>query len=388
MENRGPCPSFAERIDAKGKFDMITFRSLTLLPTFCTLLVAPVAVTAQAAPAITPVVEGLESPWAIAPLPGGGVLITQRGGSLLHVLGDTRTEVSGVPDVVTAGQGGLLDITLARDFHETRTLFLTYSKAQEGGGSGTALASARLSEDMSALEEVTELFEMKPGSSGGRHFGSRVVEAPDGKLFVTIGERGDRPAAQDLNRHNGTVVRVNRDGSVPQENPFVGQEGALDTIWSYGHRNPQGAGLDLDGNLWVSEHGAKGGDEVNRVEKGANYGWPVISYGVHYSGEPIGEGSQKEGMAQPAFYWDPSMAPSGLMVYSGALFPEWEGDIFVGALKFDYISRLSGNPLEEVEQIETPETTRVRDIVEGPDGAIWFISEGNGAVYRMTASGS
>ena len=332
---------------------------------------------------IQPVVEGLDVPWAVAPLPEGGALITERDGRLIHAADGTRREIGGGPRVQTDGQGGLLDITLARDFAQSRTLFLTYSKPQEGGGSGTAMARAEFPEGADSLSNLTELFAMKPGSSGGRHFGSRVVEATDGTLFVTIGDRGDRPAAQDLTRHNGSVVRVTRDGEVPQDNPFVGRNDALPEIWSYGHRNPQGAGLDREGTLWVAEHGAQGGDEVNRVGRGNNYGWPVISYGRHYSGAKIGEGTNKPGMEQPVFYWDPSMAPSGFLVYSGDVFPDWQGDMFVGSLKFDYISRLSGDPLREVEQIKTDETVRVRDIVEAPDGSIWFISEGAGAVYRM-----
>ncbi|UOA31904.1 Aldose sugar dehydrogenase YliI [Sulfitobacter sp. DSM 110093] len=347
-------------------------------------LCAATVASAQKTYTITPMAEGLEGPWGVAPLPRGGLLVTEKAGRLIHQKDGKRNEVSGMPKVAVVGQGGLLDITLARDFEQSRMLFLTYVKAQDGGGAGTALASARLSDDASRLEDLMELFAMKPGSNGGQHFGSRVVEAPDGTLLVTIGERGNRPAAQDRSTHNGSIIRVNRDGSVPDDNPFVDTPDVLPEIWSYGHRNPQGAGLDLEGRLWVSEHGAKGGDEVNRIAKGANYGWPVISYGEHYSGEKIGEGSEKEGMEQPEFYWDPSIAPAGLMVYSGAQFPDWEGDIFVGALKFDYIARLSGDPLEEVEQIKTSETARVRDVVEGPDGGIWFISEINGTVYRIT----
>ncbi|KIN61082.1 Glucose sorbosone dehydrogenase [Sulfitobacter noctilucae] len=331
---------------------------------------------------ITPLVTGLDTPWAVEPLPEGGAVITERDGRLLLIADGSAQDISGVPKVAAAGQGGLLDVTLARDFANSRVLYLSYAKPQQNG-SGTAVARARLPQGSTRLEAVEEIFAMAPGSSGGRHFGSRVVEATDGTLFITIGDRGDRPQAQNLATHNGTVVRINADGSVPPDNPFVGRDGAQPEIWSYGHRNPQGAGLDLEGNLWVAEHGAQGGDEVNAVKKGANFGWPIISYGRHYSGGKIGEGTEKPGMEQPAHYWDPSIAPSGLLVYAGKMFPEWQGDIFVGSLKFNYISRLDSTPLQEVEQIETAETSRVRDIVEAPDGSIWFISVGEGAVYRI-----
>ncbi|WP_299148907.1 PQQ-dependent sugar dehydrogenase [uncultured Tateyamaria sp.] len=330
------------------------------------------------------VVTGLDQPWAVVQLPDGSLLVTERAGNLVRIADSAASRVRGVPRVAAEGQGGLLDITLARDFATTRTLFLTYSKPQ-GGGSGTALAAAELSTDGSRLENLRDLFESAPGGNTNRHFGSRVVEGTDGKLYVTIGDRGDRPSAQDRTLHNGSIVRVNRDGTVPDDNPFVGQADVLPEIWSYGHRNPQGAGLDAQGTLWTAEHGARGGDEVNRVQKGANFGWPVISYGVHYSGGKIGDGTSAPGMEQPAHYWDPSIAPSGLMVYQGDMFPEWKGDMFVGSLKFNYISRLeiSGEDAREVEQIEGDETARVRDIVEAPDGSILFISVGNGTVYRM-----
>lgn len=341
--------------------------------------------TDQGSVTVKPVVTGLDAPWGVAELPDGGLLVTERNGRLVFVSGGQAAAVDGVPRVAASGQGGLLDVTLARDFATSRTVFLTYSKPQ-GRGSGTALAAAELSADGARLDNVRDLFESAPGGNTGRHFGSRVVEAPDGTLYVTIGDRGDRPSAQDRANHNGAIVRVNRDGSVPADNPFVGEDGLQPHIWSYGHRNPQGAGLDAGGTLWTSEHGARGGDEVNRVRKGANFGWPVISYGVHYSGASIGEGTAQAGMEQPAFYWDPSMAPSGLMIYQGDMFPEWRGDMFVGSLKFSYISRLDmrGGRVREVEQIEGDETLRVRDIVEAPDGSILFISVGNGAVYRMT----
>lgn len=346
------------------------------------LVSAEVLQTSSGPVQVTPLVEGLDTPWAVGVLPDGSFLVTERDGELIYVADGQASRVKGVPKVAASGQGGLLDVTVARDFPQTREIFLTYSKPQRGGA-GTALAVARLSENGEELSNLRVLFEAVPGGSSGRHFGSRVVEAEDGTLFVTIGDRGDRPSAQDRANHMGSVIRINRDGSVPQDNPFVQDDGVRPEIWSYGHRNPQGAGLDGRGQLWISEHGAKGGDEVNLVKPGLNYGWPVISYGVHYSGQKIGEGTAKPGLEQPEHYWDPSIAPSGLLVYSGKLWPQWKGDIFVGSLKFDYIARLQGSPLREVEQIKGPETERVRDIVEVPDGSIWFISVGQGAVYRM-----
>lgn len=332
---------------------------------------------------IEEMVSGLDTPWAIGILPGEGFLVTEVDGRLLYVANGASQEVAGVPEVAARGQGGLLDVMIPGDFAQTREVFLSYAKPQRGGA-GTALAVATLAPDGASLNGVRTIFEAAPGSSGGRHFGSRVIEARDGTIFVTIGDRGDRPSAQDRANHNGTVVRINRDGSVPSDNPFVGQNGIQPEIWSYGHRNPQGAALDAQGNLWTAEHGARGGDEVNRVRKGANYGWPVISYGRHYSGAAIGEGTAKPGMEQPAFFWDPSMAPSGMMIYSGRLWPEWRGDAFVGSLKFDYLARLDGQPMQEAEQISGDETERVRDVIEAPDGSIWFISVGQGVVYRMT----
>jgi len=330
------------------------------------------------------VVSGLETPWALGFLPDGGLLITERDGRLLYVSDGRAQRVAGVPDVAAVGQGGLLDVLVPRDFAATRAVYLTFARPQRGGGAGTALARGVLSADGARLDDMRVIFEMAPGSRGGRHFGSRMVEGRDGMIYLTTGDRGDRPSAQDLSRHEGSVIRVGRDGRVPGDNPFVGRDGVLPEIWSYGHRNPQGAALAADGQLWVVEHGARGGDEVNRLEKGANYGWPVISYGRHYSGLPIGEGAAKQGMEQPAHYWDPSIAPSGLMIYSGTLWPEWRGDLFTGSLKFGLISRIDGDTLAEAERIAGPETDRVRDIREAPDGAIWFISENNGAVYRLT----
>ncbi|KIC19410.1 PQQ-dependent sugar dehydrogenase [Leisingera sp. ANG-DT] len=332
---------------------------------------------------VTKMAGGFDVPWAFAFLPDGAVLVTERDGALFHVRDGKKNRIGGTPAVVAEGQGGLLDVMVPRDFATSREIFLTFAKRQ-GRGAGTALAAGRLSADNRSLTDLRILFEAAPGATGGRHFGSRVVEARDGTLFISLGERGDRPSAQNLRLHQGSVVRINRNGTIPGSNPFVRRKDAQPEIWSYGHRNPQGMALDLLGRLWVSEHGAKGGDEVNRIRKGANYGWPVISYGRHYSGAKVGQGTSKPGMEQPEWYWDPSIAPSGLMIYSGRMWPEWRGDIFVGSLKFDYISRLSGSPLKEVEQIRSSETGRIRDVQEAPDGSIWFASESEGAVFRIS----
>lgn len=348
------------------------------------ILAAPVQAleSSQGRLDVTRIASGLDQPWGLAFLPGGGFLVTERDGELLHFEGGDVTRVSGVPEVAAEGQGGLLDVMVPRDFAQSREVFLSYAAPQRRGA-GTALAVGQLSADGAALTNVRVIFESEPGFRGGRHFGSRIVEARDGTLFMTTGDRGTRPSSQDRANHNGAVIRINRDGSVPADNPFVGQAGIQPEIWSYGHRNPQGAALDLGGNLWTVEHGARGGDEINRIERGANYGWPVISYGRYYSGLPIGEGTEKAGMEQPAHYWDPSIAPSGMMIYSGALWPEWRGDIFVGSLNSDLISRVDGQTLQEVERLSGPETGRVRDIREAPDGSIWVISVGEGAIYRL-----
>lgn len=335
---------------------------------------------------ITKLAGQLKDPWAVAILSDGGFLVSEKRGVLWLFDGKgNQRRVSGVPKVVDKGQGGLLDVVIARDFAQTGTVFLTFAKPQSSGA-GTALISATLDRKSAKLSNIESLFEMQLGTQGGRHFGSRVVEGRDGHLYVTVGERGDRPSAQDLSRHNGSVIRVSRNGSVPTGNPFAQTKDAQPEIWSYGHRNPQGAAIDGSGVLWVAEHGAKGGDEVNRVKRGANYGWPVISYGTHYSGQKIGDGTSKKGMEQPDFYWDPSIAPSGLMIYSGTMFPEWKGDFFIGSLKFDNLVRLDrkGQSLSAGEVLQSRETGRVRDVREAPDGSIWFLSVDRRALYRIS----
>ena len=365
-------------------------RLAVLLLALATLLAGPASAeirqTEAGAVEIAAIATGFDVPWALDFLPGGGVLVTERDGRLVHLRPDgSRQIVSGTPDVWARGQGGLLDVMVPRDFAESREIFLTYARPQPGGA-GTALARGRLAEAGDRLENLQLLWQLAPGSSGGRHFGSRVAEGPDGHLFVSVGDRGDRPSAQDAANENGAIVRLTRDGAVPADNPLVGQEGARPGIWSWGHRNPQGLAFDAAGRLWAIEHGARGGDEVNLIERGRNYGWPVISYGRHYSGLPIGEGTAQPGLEQPAHYWDPSIAPCGAAFVGAGMFPAWEGDMMTGSLNSDFLSRLEvdGTDMREVERIATPETRRVRDVAVGPDGAVWFLSEGNGALYRMT----
>ena len=347
---------------------------------------ADTVATAAGALQITPVAEGLVEPWAIAFLPEGAFLVTERDGQLKHFAAPLAEAqiLSGLPQIEVDGQGGLLDVLIPRDFATSREVWLTYAKAQ-GGGSGTAIGKGRLSADGMTLEGFTELFEMPPGASGGRHFGARMVEATDGTIFLTLGDRGTGPdglQAQDMAVAEGKIIHLNRDGT-----PATVLDGALPGLFSLGHRNPQGATLDLAGRLLVVEHGAQGGDELNAPEAGRNYGWPVISYGVNYNDAPIGVGSAQDGMEQPLHYWDPSIAPSGLVVYSGALIPDWRGDILFGSLNSDFLGRLDPDTPAPTgygeERIASPETGRVRDVVEAPDGSIWFLSVHDGAAYRL-----
>ncbi len=343
--------------------------------------------TSAGAVAVAQVAGPFDHPWAVAFLPGGVMLVTERGGRLWRLGPDgARAEVTGVPAVKAAGQGGLMDVVAARDFAGTREIFLTYSEPA-GGKSRTAVAVARLGNDGERLENLRIIFRQQPAVDATRHYGSRVVEAPDGTLWVTLGERGLISQAQNPISHLGKVVRIARDGSAPRDNPFVGGI-ALDEIWSFGHRNPQGAALDpVTGALWIVDHGAKGGDEINKPEGGRNYGWPVISYGTTYAGTKIGSGTEAKGMEQPVYYWDPSIAPSGMMIYSGRLWPGWQGDIFVGALKLKLISRLDrvGDSITGEERLFKGIYGRVRDVREGPKGAIWFLTdEDEGALYRVT----
>lgn len=326
---------------------------------------------------------GLDEPWGLAFLPDGSFLVTGRDGVLTLFPeggGDPLAEVGGLPEVAATGQGGLLDVLVPRDFGTTREILLSYA-APGAEGEVTAMGAGRLSQDGTRLEGFRQLFAMVPGSSGGRHFGSRLVEAPDGTIFLTIGDRGDDRLAQDLTRHEGAVVHLTRNGAPAGAAPFGA--GALPDLHSKGHRNAQGAALDDQGRLWVVEHGARGGDEVNLVAPGANYGWPVISYGRGYDGSTIGTGTEAPGMEQPLHFWDPSIAPSGLMIYGGDLFPDWRGDFFTGSLNSDFIARLDPDRAWSEERLAAPQTGRVRDVREGPEGAIWFLSVTDGTVYRV-----
>jgi glucose/arabinose dehydrogenase len=331
------------------------------------------------------VADGLEHPWGLAFLPDGRLLVTEREGRM-RLIADGRlsTPLAGVPEVYASGQGGLLDVALAPDFAATGTLFFSYAERAEGGAR-TAVARARL--DGERLADVTVIFRQSPVEGGGRHFGSRLVPLPDGTLFVTTGDRGEDDLAQDPAATIGKVLRIAADGSAPPDNPFVGRAGFAPEIWSLGHRNPQGATLDDRGRLWTVEHGARGGDEINRPEAGRNYGWPVISYGRHYSGLPIGEGTEAPGLEQPLFVWDPSIAPSGLAFYDGALMPEWRGDLFTGGLRAELLARVdleNGVPTGTEERLLDGAIGRLRDVRAGPDGALWLLTDENpGGVWRL-----
>ncbi|CAN5769907.1 PQQ-dependent sugar dehydrogenase [soil metagenome] len=342
--------------------------------------------TSAGAVEVSRVMSGLSAPWAVAFLPEG-YLVTERGGRLLHVRAGGFTAVEGVPQVRARGQGGLLDVVAARDFAQSREIFLTYAEPRVGGTAGTAAAVARLSGDGGRLENLRVIFRQNDPSGAGQHFGSRIVEAPDGTLFITMGDRGYRDAAQDLASHKGKLIRVGRDGSVPADNPFVGRAGARPEIWSFGLRNLQGAALGPDGALWTVMHGPRGGDEVNRhAQPGLNYGWPLQSFGAEYmTRRQVGTAGPVAGVTDPLYWWEASPAVSGLAIVSGRLFPQWQGDLLVGALQHDTIIRLTGDGsgVAEAERLFEGRYARIRDVREAPNGAIWFIVEGEGAIYRM-----
>jgi aldose sugar dehydrogenase len=348
---------------------------------------SPTPATVDGPLVVTEVARGFEHPWGLAFLPDGRMLVTERPGRLvlLERDGKTRRTLGGVPAVWTGGQGGLLGIALSPTFDRDRLVYLSFSEAGEGGA-GTAVARGRLGD--AALENVEVIWRQTPKVGGSNHWGSRLVFARDGTLYVTTGDRySERARAQDLATTLGKVIRINADGSTPRDNPFVGRAGARPEIWSYGHRNLQGAALHpASGQLWTIEHGARGGDELNRPQAGRNYGWPVITYGVDYTGFKIGEGTAKDGMEQPLYYWDPVIAPSGATFYTGDAFPDWKGQLFVGSLTPGALVRLQLDGDRVVEEARyLRDAGRVRDVVQGPDGFLYLLTDASdGRVLRVT----
>ncbi|MDE0030952.1 MAG: PQQ-dependent sugar dehydrogenase [Deltaproteobacteria bacterium] len=337
--------------------------------------------------------RGLDHPWSLAFLPDGRMLVTERAGRLRYVAADGTldpTPVSGLPEaVVERRQGGLHDVVLHPRFAENRLVYLAYA-GRGPGGYGTELARGRL--DGHRLTDVRVLFRALPKSFGGRHFGGRVVFDGKGHVFLTLGDRGSRPRAQDLGDHAGSVIRLTEDGGVPKDNPFLSVAGARPEIYTIGNRNIQGAAMNpWTGELWTHEHGPQGGDEINIIRAGVNYGWPVITYGRNYGiGTRIGEGTHKEGMAQPLHQWTPSIAPSGMAFYDGDKFPGWRGNLLVGALVFRLLARieLDGERVVREERILSRVLGRIRDVRVGPDGYVYILSdEQPGVLARLEPAG-
>jgi glucose/arabinose dehydrogenase len=335
-------------------------------------------------------VRNLENPWGLAFLPDNRMLVTERPGRLRIADADgTLSEpILGLPQIAARGQGGLLDVTLDPSFAQNRLVYLSFAEDRGEGRSGTSVARGRLNAGGTALEETQVIFRQEPAHAGNNHWGSRLVFDRDGNLFVTLGDRFDlRDQAQNPANHLGKIVRIKPEGGAAPGNPFLNREDARPEIWSLGHRNLQSAALHpTTGELWTVEHGARGGDELNIPQKGRNYGWPVISYGVDYSGAKIGEGTKKEGLEQPVYYWDPSIAPSGMAFYTGDQFPAWRGSILVGALAGKLVSRLEtdGNRVTGEERMLQQLGERIRDVRQGPDGLVYLLTDSrNGRILRM-----
>lgn len=341
----------------------------------------------------TVVASGLERPWGLALLPDGSWLVTEKPGRLRIVTatGEIRAPITGVPPVDAKGQGGLLDVVLSPSFNDDSLVYLSYAQPREGGN-GTAVARARLSADRTALESLQVIFQSAQTYDGDKHYGSSLVFAPDGTLFITLGERSDkprRPDAQNLNTHHGKIVRINADGTIPADNPFVGQDGALPQNYTYGHRNPQGIAIQPGtGAVWAIEHGTRGGDELNLIKPGNNYGWPIIGYGIEYSGDAIPDmATSAEGMVQPVYYWDPVIAPGGMTFYQGAMFPQWQGNVLAAGLGSKHLARLviDDDRVVAEERLLTTLGERIRDVAVAADGAVWVITdEADGKLVRLS----
>ncbi len=358
--------------------------AVTVLSGFC--------VTAGAQMRAETVASGLQNPWGVSFLPQGGYVVTERPGRLRVVGADGRIgpPVAGLPAIAAGGQGGLLDVLVDSDFARNRTLYFCFSEPAAGGSAnGTALASAQLSDDGAKLEKLRVIFSQQPKIASRSHFGCRIVEARDGTLFLTLGDRYSRMEdAQKLDNHIGKVVRIAKDGTAPRDNPFVGRPGALPEIWSYGHRNGQGAALAPDGRFWMTEHGPQGGDEINVPQAGRNHGWPVITYGENYGGGKIGDGiTTREGMEQPLHYWVPSIAPSGMAFLTSDRYgAAWKGNLFVGSLKFGYLDRieLKDGKVAAEHKLLADRGARIRDVKQGPDGWLYVLTdESDGKLLRL-----
>ena len=373
----------------------------TLLATLCAsaflsspLYAAPQSLQSeQGRLSVTPITQGLDHPWALAFLPDSrGMLVTERPGNLRLVSADGKLSapLSGVPKVWAKGQGGLLDVVLSPDFKQDRMVYLSYAEGGgEGGTAGTVVGRGRLTDDLSGLKDFKVIFRQEPKLSTGNHFGSRLVFDRDGYLFITLGENNDRATAQDLDKLQGKIVRLYPDGRVPDDNPFVGQSGVRPEIWSYGHRSPQGAALNpWRGTLWENEHGPKGGDEINIVERGKNYGWPLATHGINYSGAPIPEavGQTAPGTVQPHHVWEKSPGISGMAFYDGDRFKAWQHNVFIGALATKELIRLQfdGDKVVHEERLMGELKERIRDVRQGPDGYLYVLTdEDKGSLYKV-----
>lgn len=334
-------------------------------------------------------IDGLQIPWGMAFLPDGGMLVTEKSGEIIHFKDGKKTEIKNVPEVYQRGQGGLLDIELHPNYENNGWLYITYSSEEgEDKGGNTALIRAKLSDN--ALTEIEPLYKAGPNTTKGQHFGSRIAFDNEGYLYFSVGDRGNRDVnPQDIKRDGGKIYRLNDDGSIPQDNPFVNTDGAKTAVFSYGHRNPQGLAKHPEtGQIWDNEHGPKGGDEINTLKKGANYGWPVITYGINYSGTPITDKTEMEGMEQPVHYWVPSIGPSGMAFVTTDNYGGWKGSLLVGSLAFQYLERLelNGNKVVNREKLMA-DIGRVRDVKQGPDGLIYVSIEGKG-IYKLVPKGS
>ena len=369
--------------------------AMVLIVTCAAVLTAPpVAAQTSASPAVSlvAVAEGLKNPWAVAFLPQGQFLVTERTGQMRVVSpsGQVGAPLAGLPAIATGGQGGLLDVVTDAAFESNRRIFFCFSEPAAPGarGNSTALARATLSADARSLQDVKVIFSQQPKVESSLHFGCRIVQAPDGNLFLTLGERYHRKDdAQKLDNHHGKIIRITPDGAVPPGNPFASQSGALPEIWSYGHRNPQGATLAPDGTLWMHEHGPQGGDEINLPQLGRNYGWPVVTYGENYGGGKVGEGTAKAGTEQPLHYWVPSIAPSGMAFLTSTRYgAAWQGSLFVGSLKFGTLHRLevAGGKVQREEKLLQGNGERIRDVRQGPDGLLYMVTDSpQGRLLRL-----